>query len=181
MSEELEVLKTVTRRLDEAQIAYMVTGSMALNYYAVPRMTRDIDVVVELGPDEADRVVRIFETDFYVDPDAVRRAVATRGMFNVIHDRFVVKVDFVVRKDSEYRREEFARRRRVEVEGQPLWIVTPEDLVISKLDWARDTRSEVQLADVRSLLASVPDLDEAYLARWTARLDLDAVYREIRG
>ncbi len=144
MSEELEVLKTIARRLDEARIAYMLTGSMALNYYAVPRMTRDLDVVVELGPDDADRVVRLFETDFYVDPDAVRRAIATRGMFNLIHDRFVVKVDFVVRKDSEYRREEFARRRRVEVEGQPLWIVTPEDLVISKLDLPTDTPPEIE-------------------------------------
>ncbi len=92
---------------------------MLLNYYAVPRMTRDIDIVVELGPDDAGRLVRLFETDFYIEPGAVRRAVTTRGMFNVIHDRFVVKVDFVVRKDSEYRREEFARRRRVEVEGSP--------------------------------------------------------------
>jgi hypothetical protein len=181
VSEELEVLKTVVQRLDAARIAYMLTGSMALNYYAVPRMTRDIDVVVALGPDDADRVIGLFETDFYVDPGAVRRAIATCGTFNVIHDRFVVKVDFVVRKDSEYRREEFARRRRVDVEGQPLWIVAPEDLVISKLDWARETRSEVQLADVRSLMASVPDLDATYLARWTAWLDLDALYREVRG
>lgn len=176
MSEELEVLATGARRVDEARIAYML-----LNYYAVPRMTRDADVVVELGPDDGDRVIRLFETDVYVDADAARRAIATRGMFNVIHDRFVIKVDFIVRKDSEYRRQEFARRRRVEVEGQPLWIVTPEDLVISKLDWARDTRSEVQLADVRSLLASVPDLDETYLAHWTTRLGLDALYREVRG
>jgi hypothetical protein len=123
VSEELEVLKTVARRLDEARIGYMLTGSIALNYYALPRMTRDIGVVVELGPDAAARLIQLFETDFYVDPDAVRRAIATCGMFNVIHDRFVVKVDFVVRKDSEYRREEFARRRRVEVEGQPLWIL----------------------------------------------------------
>lgn len=92
MTEELEVLKVVARCLDEARIAYMLTGSVALNYYALPRMTRDIDIVVELGPDDADRVVRLFEADFYVDADAVRRAIATRGIFNVIHDRWVVKV-----------------------------------------------------------------------------------------
>jgi hypothetical protein len=149
VSEELEVLKTVARRLDEARIAYMLTGSMALNYYAVPRMTRDIDVVVELGPDDADRVIRLFETDFYIDPDAVRRAVATRGMFNLIHDRFVVKVDFVVRKDSEYRREEFARRRQVDVEGQPLWIVTPEDLVIGDSRMTAPADRDSGLLDLR--------------------------------
>ena len=181
MSEELEVLKEVARRLTGAGIPYMITGSIAANFYSIPRMTRDIDLVVELGDAGVARLVATLRDDFYVDLAAVEGAVRERGMFNAIHTRHIVKVDFVVRKDSEYRREEFARRRRVEVEGQPLWIVTPEDLVISKLDWARDTRSEVQLADVRSLLASVPDLDEAYLARWTARLDLDALYREIRG
>ena len=49
MSEELAVLKEVTRRLDCAKIAYMVTGSIATNFYTVPRMTRDIDIVIELG------------------------------------------------------------------------------------------------------------------------------------
>ena len=62
MSEELEVLRTVAARLDQAGIAYMLTGSMALNYYAVPRMTRDIDLVVELEPGDAERLVRLFQS-----------------------------------------------------------------------------------------------------------------------
>lgn len=181
MSEELEVLKTVARRLDDLGVPYMVTGSMAVNYYAVPRMTRDIDVVVELSGGDADRLCEAFEGDFYVDRDAVRRAVEERGLFNLIHGASVVKVDFVVRKESEYRRVEFSRRRRIRVEDQELSAVAPEDLIVSKLDWARETRSEVQLADVRNLLACVPSLDEAYLAHWTGRLGLDTLYRELRG
>lgn len=180
-SEELEVLTTVARRLDDLGIPYMVTGSMALNYYAVPRMTRDIDVVVELSSGDADRLSEAFRGDFYVDPEAVRRAIEERGLFNLIHGASVVKVDFVVRKESEYRYHEFSRRRRIRVEDQELYVVAPEDLIISKLDWARQTRSEVQLADVRNLLTGVPDLDEAYLAHWTGRLGLDALYREVRG
>jgi hypothetical protein len=54
-------------------------------------------------------------------------------------------------------------------------------LIISKLEWARDSRSPVQLADVQNLLAAVPDLDAAYLARWVARLGLDVLYREVSG
>ena len=180
MSEELEVLRTVAARLDQAGIAYMLTGSMALNYYAVPRMTRDIDLVVELEPGDAERFVRLFQSDFYVELEAVRRGIVERGIFNLIHDVFVIKVDCVVRKETEYRREEFARRTRVGIEGQAVSIVTPEDLVISKLDWARDTHSEIQLGDVRSLLASVQGLDEAYLGRWTDRLGLAALYEEVR-
>lgn len=181
MSEELEILKMVGRRLDDLGIAYMVTGSMAVSYYAVPRMTRDIDVVVELTAEDARRLTDAFAGDFYVDRDAVRRAIDERGLFNAIHQASVLKVDFVVRKDTEYRREEFARRRRIRVGDQELSFVTPEDLIISKLDWARQTRSEVQLGDVRNVLASVSTLDEGYLAHWIGRLGLDALYRDIRG
>jgi hypothetical protein len=180
VTEELEVLKTVGRRLDALGIPYMITGSMAVNYYAVPRMTRDIDIVVELSGRDAERLCQAFQGDFYVERDAVRRAIDERGLFNLIHAASVVKVDFVVRKDTEYRRQEFSRRRRIRVEDEELTLVTPEDLVISKLDWARQGHSEVQLADVRNVLASVPDLDDAYLADWTRRLGLEALYREAR-
>lgn len=179
MSEEIEVLKVVTARLDGAGIPYMVTGSMAMNYYAVPRMTRDIDVVVDLAAGHAPRVLELFGRDFYVEADAVRTAIDRRSAFNLIHTALVVKVDLVVRKDTEYRRMELARRRRVTLEGHTFSIVAPEDLIISKLDWARDTRSELQLADVRNLLRSVPDLDRAYLARWCDRLGLGALYGEM--
>ena len=181
MTEELEVLTVVTRRLESARIPYMVTGSIAANYYAVPRMTRDIDLVVELSADDTDRVCALFEADFYVDRDAVRGAIAERGIFNLIHQAYVLKLDFIIKKDSEYRRAEFARRRRVTVDSHGFFIVAPEDLIISKLDWARDTRSEIQLADVRNLLASIPDLDVEYLARGTDQLGLGHLYREVAG
>ena len=178
MTEELDVLKSVAARLDAANIPYMVTGSMAANYYAVPRMTRDIDLVVELTVADTERLCALFD-DFYLDPDAVRTAIANQTSFNAIHTTSVVKVDFMVRKDSEYRHEELRRRRRVALDETTIFVVAPEDLIISKLDWARDTRSPVQLADVRNLLVAVPDLDVTYLARWIAHLGLDALYREV--
>ena len=178
LSEELEVLKVVTERLGRAGLAYMVTGSVAMNHYAVPRMTRDIDLVVELAAADADRVCDLFESDFYVDRHAVRQAVETREAFNMIQTALVVKVDIIVRKETEYRRTEFSRRRRVSIEGQELFLVAPEDLILSKLEWARESRSAVQLADVRNLDESVTDLDREYLAEWTERLGLDSLYRE---
>ncbi|MBM4440744.1 MAG: hypothetical protein FJ027_10000 [Candidatus Rokubacteria bacterium] len=179
MSEELDVLRIVTGRLDADGIPYMVTGSMAVNYYAVPRMTRDIDIVVDLSIADLDRVCTLFQDDFYLEREAVRASIELRATFNVIHASLVVKVDFVVRKDTEYRRTEFGRKRRVAIEGHPFLIVAPEDLIISKLEWARDTRSEVQLADVRNLLRSVPEIDAAYVEQWTARLGLGPLYREV--
>jgi hypothetical protein len=178
---ELEVLEAVTRRLDEANVPYMLTGSLALNFYAIPRMTRDIDLVVELSPTDAEQMHDLFAADFYVDLGAIREAIEQRSVFNIIHTSLVVKVDLVVRKDTEYRRTEFARRRRVAFEGHPLCIVAPEDLIISKLDWGRDSRSSVQLDDARNILRAHPHLDRPYLERWISALDLGRLYREIEG
>jgi hypothetical protein len=112
MADLLGVLRIVTSRLELSGIPYMVSGSLALGYYAQPRMTRDIDVVVELDHTQIQKVVEAFSADFYCDEDAVRRAVATRRLANLVHLESAYKVDLIVRKDSEYRQVEFQRRRR---------------------------------------------------------------------
>lgn len=181
MGDEIEVLKIVCGRLNEASIPYMLTGSMAMNYYAQPRMTRDIDLVVSIQPAGAERFVALFAADFICESEAVRDAARHAGMFNIIHSTLIVKVDVVVRKRSPYRQQEFERRRSVSVEGVAVAIVAPEDLLLSKLDWARDTRSELQLGDARNLISSVSDLDWSYVERWASELDLDHLLAEVRS
>jgi hypothetical protein len=156
----------------------MLTGSMAMNYYAQPRMTRDIDIVVALEPDAAGTIVREFSPDYYVPRDAVVSAIENRGMFNLIHQESVIKVDCIVQKNAAYRREEFGRRARVVIEDFSTWIVSKEDLIISKLDWARGSRSELQMGDVRNLLLT--GYDEDYVARWTGELGLTDLWEECR-
>jgi hypothetical protein len=179
MSEELEVLKEVARRLDGTGIAYMITGSTAANFYAVPRMTRDIDIVVELSERDIGKFILAFEKDHYLEPETVRKAVKNKGMFNLIHDQYIIKVDFVVRKDTPYRRREFSRKKKISVDGENLYIVAPEDLILSKLVWAKDSKSEIQLRDVQNLLQSVKGLDRRYLARWGKQLGVDSLYRGV--
>ena len=148
----------------------MVTGSMALAAYATPRMTRDIDLVVELDTGDIGRVVALFEADCYIQPEAVRDAVRDRSIFNIIHTEWVIKADFVVRGDEAYRREEFSRRRPLTIGGQAVSFVTPEDLILSKLCWIAMTPSELQERDVRDLLAAADDLDHEYMRRWAHHL-----------
>ncbi len=179
-SDEMEVLRIVAQRLEAAGMAYMLSGSLAMSYYAEPRMTRDIDLVIELDVAQADHFAALFAPDFLCEIDAVRDAARRGGMFNVIHTERIVKVDFIVRKDLPYRREEFSRRRRVAIDGQDIWIATPEDLVLSKLHWAKDSGSEQQRRDVRSLIAAVPDLDWAYIERWAVLLTVSATLAEVR-
>jgi hypothetical protein len=177
MSEELEVVKEVVQRLDKGGIAYMITGSTAANFYTVPRMTRDIDIVVELLERDVERFIQLFQNDYYLESETVRGAVKNKGMFNLIHDHYIIKIDFVVRKDSPYRAREFSRRKKVAVDDQDLYLVSPEDLILSK---AKDSHSEVQLNDVRNLLKDVKGLNRRYLTRWAKALGVQALYREVR-
>ncbi len=176
MQSELDILRDITKKFDEAGFDYMLTGSTALNYYAEPRMTRDIDVVVALDPKDADLVVALFENDYYVPRNALVRALANQTIFNIIHAESIFKVDCIIRKNTEYRRTEFQRRQRVEVDGIEIWIVSKEDLIISKLLWAQDSHSDFQLRDVRNLLKTGYDAD--YLESWTRKLLLDELLRE---
>jgi hypothetical protein len=181
MSDELEVLKLMAARLDSAGIAYMLSGSMAMNYYAQPRMTRDLDLVVELATADAGRVTTLFAADFYCDQDAIRDAITRQGMFNLIHTERVVKVDCIVRKDTPYRRTEFARRRAVPLNDSTIWVVSAEDLLLSKLFWAKDSHSELQLGDARNIIAAVTDLDWGYLEHWAEQLTVASLLAEVRG
>ncbi|MBA3963644.1 MAG: hypothetical protein H0X40_17340 [Chthoniobacterales bacterium] len=174
MLNELDIVRDVSQRLDRAGIAYMLTGSMAMNYYAQPRMTRDIDLVVALAPEDSDRVVDLFRPDYYASEEAVRDSIATKSIFNLIHEESVIKVDCVVRKDTPYRRAEFERRRRIEIDNFTIWIATKEDLIISKLDWAKDSHSELQMRDVQNLLATGYDQD--YIQQWTKELGLSNLW-----
>lgn len=170
MLSELDLLLDVTRRLEDAGLEYMLTGSMALNHYAQPRMTRDIDIVLALLLKDLDRLPEVFDEDFYYSPDAARQAILNQSIFNVIHNETLIKVDFMIRKREDYRLVEFERRQRITVQGSSLWIVSKEDLILSKLDWARESQSQRQLADVENLLAT--GADQNYLQTWSQRLNL---------
>ena len=156
---ELDVLRIVSERLAAAGIHYMLTGSYAMAFYATPRMTRDLDLVVELRQDDVVKITQAFSNEFYVDADDVRTAIASQRMFNLMHLASGIKVDLIVCKQGEYRQVEFARRRQVTMAGVSTWIVTAEDLILSKLLWAMDSGSELQMRDVRSLLGEGVDPD----------------------
>ncbi len=181
MDSQLRFTLVIASRLESAGIAYMLTGSMALAVYGVPRMTRDIDLVVECAPGDAPRIAGLFRADCYVEEEEIREAVATRSIFNLIHNEWIVKADFIVRKDDEYRRQEFTRRRNAIIAGATVKVVAPEDLILSKLAWSRLSGSELQLRDVRTLLATDIELDHVYLDKWAAVLELSSLLTEVRG
>lgn len=82
-----------------------------------------------------------------------------------------------MRKDSEYRRTEFKRRKKVKIDDIDVWIVSIEDLILSKLSWAKESHSEMQLADVKNLLKEKTDMD--YIEKWAKRLGVFELLQEV--
>jgi hypothetical protein len=177
MVTETDVLSLVGARLDSQGIPYMLTGSFALGYYATPRMTRDLDIVVALQARNVAALVAAFSPDFYIDADSARDAVATERLFNLMHFESAIKVDLIVRKSSEYRQLEFDRRQRVTLGAAVTWIVSREDLILSKIVWSKDSGSEMQLRDVRQLLG--PDVDIDYLRHWAPVLGVADILHKL--
>lgn len=155
----------------------MLTGSFALAFYATPRMTRDLDLVVALVEADVEGLVATFEADFYIDADAARTAIRAERLFNLMHLASGIKVDLIVRKGTPYRQLEFSRRQPIDLAGTQTWIVSREDLILSKLVWAQDSGSELQLRDVRALLDSTTD--SLYLQDWAARLGVSAILKKV--
>ncbi len=180
MIDELEVLKIVTKKLELNNIPYMVTGSIAANFYTIPRMTRDIDIIIEINKDDAKKIFSLFADDFYIDLNSIKEAINNYHIFNIIHNTGIVKVDFIIKKNLEYRKVEFERRQSIFFEGMKLYITSPEDLVISKLFWAKDSLSEMQLKDVKNILNTVPALDMIYIKKWISKLGLDDIYKKVK-
>ena len=97
-----KLLKKVSEALEEREISYMLSGSLAMNSYAVPRMTRDIDIVINLQQTDIEKFIEIFQEGFYLHKESIQEEVRRRGMFNIIDFEGGEKIDFIIRKNTEF-------------------------------------------------------------------------------
>jgi hypothetical protein len=162
----------ITDVLDQFEIPYMLSGSIAMGLYTVPRMTRDIDFIVHLEAKNLDLFVNSFKDGFYCERDVVKDAIETPiKMFNIIDHATGYKADFVVLKNEPFRQEEFKRRLKVTYYGKTIYVVSPEDLLLSKLIWIQDLQSAIQMEDIKNLVV-VDNLDWAYISKWINQMKL---------
>ena len=161
-------------QLERAGVAYMVTGSVASSYHGEPRATRDIDVVFDPDRPGLTRLIAELQAaGMHVDPQAANSALNDRTQFNAIDGTSGWKVDFLIRKDRPFSREEFSRRARASLLGTPVWIASAEDTIVAKVEWANAIGSDRQLRDVAAMLdISGASLDLAYIDRWVGGLGL---------
>lgn len=176
-----QFFEKVIQALETLEIPYMVAESVAAVVYGEPRMTNDMDVVVDLGADSVSPLARSFPApEFYFPPTpSVLEEIRRRGQLNILHLASGSKVDFILRKDTEHGITEFPRRQQ-----QPMapdmsaHFASPEDVIVAKLVFYPKGKSEKHLTDVAGILRIQGDaLDRIYLERCIEKLGLDEVWQ----
>lgn len=150
----------------------MLSGSVAMSAYILPRATRDFDFIIHLKALDVDALVKHFSQGYYCDSDAIHEAFRRKTMFNIIDHASGFKADFVILKEDLYRQTEFNRRVEVDFEGVPVWMVRAEDLLLSKLIWIQDFQSNLQKEDIKNL-AALESLDWNYVFQWINEMNLN--------
>jgi len=173
-------LRNILTALGRAEIAHMLTGSLASSMWGIPRATNDIDFVINPIREELFLLARLFrEAGLYFPREPIDQAFDNRGSLNVIDFSNGWKADLIIRKDREFSITEFRRRMETTVEDMYLHIATPEDVVIAKLEWWTISPSERQLNDIVGVLQVQGDnLDLRYMQHWIALLRLTEAWKE---
>lgn len=167
--EQEELLKKIAEILRRLDIPYIVTGGVAVVVWGRPRFTADIDIVVELASQKLGRLAKellAIDKDAYVDEEMMRHALERQGEFNFIHPASGLKVDFWILKNDAFDRARMRRRVRKKLAGAFFYVTSPEDLILMKLLWYKESQSTRQLEDIESVLRIQKKLDRGYLKQW---------------
>lgn len=162
---------TVCQKLDDLALPYMLTGSAAMNYYSVIRTTQDLDIVLELKEDELEAFLGAFPNHYYHETSIITE-IKRKGMFNLIDFNTGYKIDFILRKNTEYAKVAFSRRWKSNDFGFPIWVISLEDLLLAKLLWIQELYSDRQANDIQQLLNG-ETIDKNYLYFWIKELNIN--------
>lgn len=176
-----DAISRIVSVLDRCQIPYMLTGSFASVHYGSPRTTQDVDFIVSPADDQLRKFVSLLPSEsYYVDVEAALEANRRRSMFNVLDLVDGWKFDFIIRKTRPFSEEEFRRRIPTELAGINLFVASPEDIIVSKLEWAKLGQSQRHIDDAAGVLKMKPEgLDRSYIAKWIDELGLHEQWEEV--
>lgn len=173
----MQELNLITNRLESARIPYCIVGGLAAIAYGRPRLTLDADLVLALGPGHIKALVSAFPIeDFYLPPEEVLHAEIqreSRGHFNIIHQHSALRADCYLPGKSPLAQWELANRRKLEGPFGGGWFAPPEAVIVNKLLFFREGKSQKHLEDIAAILdaGSVPNRSE--LLRWISELGLE--------
>ncbi len=171
MANQEEFLGKLINKLNERGIAYMLSGSVSSSLHGHPRATQDIDIVIAPTEKKLVDFVESLGSDYYVSIEAVREAFTRSSMFNVIDNKYGWKADFIIRKERPFSLQEFERKRLSKIKDMEVWVTSPEDTILCKLEWAKESQSEQQFRDALGIIVvQWKNLDRNYLQKWAKEL-----------
>lgn len=185
-SSHLDLAVSLAKLLDDIGVPYVIGGSVASSLIGEPRSTVDIDIAVQLTPLDLESLIDRVRPTFYVPDSDASRAVRERDSFNIIHTDAALKVDLFVLGDGLLDVNQINRRMLIQVPTEPvaeLWITSPEDQVLRKLDWYRQggQTSDRQMRDIIAILKiNEGRLDLAYLNETAGLVGLTALLETVR-
>ena len=180
MRPESDFLQDIVRRLNSINVEYMLTGSMASNYWGTVRTTHDLDFVLVIRRDQIAPLVAAMTPGLFIQAESVRQAFSPPHQFNVIDEQSSLKADFWMLRDDPFERAAFARRLHVQLFEADTWVATAEDIILHKLYWNRVSPSERQLGDAAGVYAVQTGLlDLGYMRHWAAALQVELLLEDI--
>lgn len=180
MRSESEVLIDCVQRLNGCGIAYMLTGSMASNSWGLARYTHDIDIVVHYTAADVPTLLAAFANGYFIQESSIRSGLRPPYQFNAIDEQSPLKIDFWVLRNEPFEQEMFRRRVQLDLEGNPTWTATAEDILLHKLYWNKLSPSERQLLDAAGIFAvQEGSLDLPYMRQWAGVLDVSDTLERI--
>lgn len=179
--------RLVVETLESLGVPYLVGGSVASSIHGISRSTRDVDLVAALKPEDGAPLVDRLGSAFYADLPSIIEEITARRSFNVIHLETMVKIDLFVAKETPFTASQFERRTEQAIGDQKplkLSVASPEDTILSKLDWYRlgGEISDRQWNDILGVLKVQGDrLDFDYLRQWAGELGVADLLEKVRG
>jgi hypothetical protein len=180
MTSQRDFLERIIKALDDSNIPYMLSGSVTSSLHGQPRATNDTDIIIDPKQEQLLSFVDSLGSDCYVSKQTVLEAFKNNSMFNIIDVQSAWKADFIIRKNRPYSKQEFEKRQIANVMGMDLFVVSPEDSVLSKLEWSKGRESPTQYNDALGVLIVQADtLDYAYLRKWAAELNVQDALEQL--
>jgi len=180
--DQTELLRRTIELLEEQQVVYMLVGSLASGVYGQPRLTNDIDVVVEVDLNQVRRLCGAFPpSDNDVSLAAAEQAVRHGGQFNVLHPSSGNKIDFMIARRDAWGREQLSRRRKELVfPDRSGYTASREDVILGKLWYFAEGGSEKHLRDIASILQTgAEEIDFAYVTNWAQKLGWSEIWQGV--
>lgn len=177
------LLAGIAKILNRMKIPYFVTGGMAVLVWGRPRFTADVDMVIQLKYENITNLknaLSAFRKNGYIDSEAMKEAVRNKGEFNFIDIESGTKFDFwILKEPDEFALEQIKRKISKKIFNEKVNFISPEDLILNKLNWHQKSESSRHLEDVESVFKiSGNKLDKNYLKKQAAKLKITELLKK---